>query len=75
MAKVKILRVTAKRDGRRRAGIDHPAAPIDHPADAFTDEQVAQLKGDHMLVVQEMEIDVPDQKPVAGGGKGGKAAG
>lgn len=74
MAKVQVLRVTAKRDGRRRAGIDHPAAPVDHPADAFTAEQIAQLKADDQLVVQEVEVDVPDEKS-APAGKGGKAAG
>lgn len=78
MAKVQILRITAKRDGRRRAGLDHPAAPVDHPADTFTPDQIAQLKADDQLVVQEVEVDVPDDK--AGekpepAGKGGKAAG
>ena len=71
MAKVQVLRITAKRDGRRRAGVDHPAQPVDHPADAFTAEQIAQLKADDQLVV--LEIDVPDEKP-APSGKGGKAA-
>lgn len=72
MAKLKVLRITAKRDGRRRAGIDHPASPVDHPLDAFTAEQIAQLKADDQLVVQEVEVDVPDDKSASG--KGGKAA-
>ncbi len=73
MAKLKVLRITAKRDGRRRAGIDHPSSPVDHPLDAFSKAQLAQLMADDQLVVQETEIDVPDEKP-AGGGRGGKAA-
>ncbi|MCK9514087.1 MAG: HI1506-related protein [Pigmentiphaga sp.] len=72
MAKLTILRITAKRDGRRRAGIDHPASPVDHPLDVFSKEQIEQLKSDDLLVVQELEIDVPDEKPT--GGRGGKAA-
>jgi len=74
MAKLKVLRITAKRDGRRRAGIDHPSSPVDHPLDAFSKAQIAQLMADDQLVVQETEIDVPDEKPAAGGGRGGKAA-
>ena len=73
MAKLKVLRITAKRDGRRRAGVDHPASPVDHPLDAFSKAQIEQLKADDQLVVQETEIDVPDEKPAAGG-RGGKAA-
>lgn len=72
MAKLTILRITAKRDGRRRAGIDHPASPVDHPLDVFSKGQIEQLKSDDLLVVQELEIDVPDEKPT--GGRGGKAA-
>lgn len=76
MAKLKVLRITAKRDGRRRAGIDHPASPVDHPLDAFSKAQIEQLMADDQLVVQETEIDVPDDKgdEKPAGGRGGKAA-
>lgn len=73
MAKIKIVRIVSKVDGRRRAGIAHPGSATDHPADAFTAAQLAQLNADPLLIVQELEVDAPDEKPAAGG-RGGKAA-
>lgn len=51
----KVLRITAKRDGFRRAGIAHPAQPTDHPLDSLSDDQVEALKAEPMLVVEEIE--------------------
>lgn len=56
-----MIRITAKRDGFRRAGIAHPAAPTDHAPGTFTKQQFAQLMAEPMLVVQ--EVEVPDPKP------------
>lgn len=52
---VKMLRITAKKDGFRRAGIAHSDKETDHEASKFTDEQIEQLKAEPMLVVQEFE--------------------
>jgi hypothetical protein len=52
---VKMLRITAKRDGFRRAGIAHPGTATEHEASNFTDDQIEQLKTEPMLVVEEFE--------------------
>lgn len=59
-----MIRITAKREGFRRAGMVHPATPTDFPDNAFTAAQLAQLKAEPMLVVEEV-----DDKPA------GKSAG
>lgn len=48
------IRIAAKRHGFRRCGIAHPSAPVDHPEGRFTDEQIEILKGEPMLVVQDL---------------------
>lgn len=67
----KHIRIVAKREGFRRAGIAHSESATFHPIDRFTPEQLDQLKAEPMLIVDEM--DPPDEKPVAKGA--GKAAG
>jgi hypothetical protein len=64
----KVLRITSKRAGFRRAGIAHAATPVDHPIGTLTAEQVKALKTEPMLVVQ--ELDLPESKK--DDGKGGK---
>ncbi len=54
------LRITSKLAGFRRAGLAHPAEPTDYPAGTFTPEQIATLKGEPMLVVE--EIGTGDQE-------------
>lgn len=61
------LRITARRDGFRRAGMRHPARPVDHEAGTFSAAQVAALKADPMLKVVEIGK--------ASNGKGGKKDG
>lgn len=46
------LRIAAKVDGFRRAGVAHAAAPVEHPAGAFTPEQIEQLLAEPRLVVE-----------------------
>jgi hypothetical protein len=53
----KFLRITAKRNGFRRAGIAHSDAPTDHPVSHFKPAQIEQLKDEPMLVVQEVEVE------------------
>jgi hypothetical protein len=59
-----VIRITSKQDGFRRAGIAHPAGPVDHPAEEISAEQLEILRAEPMLVVQELEL--PDE------GDGGK---
>ena len=54
----KHIRVTAKKDGFRRGGRAWTGTTT-VPADDLTDEQIQQLKGEPMLVVD--EVDVPDE--------------
>lgn len=79
MAKIAALRITARRDGFRRAGIDHPATPVDHPLASLSKAQIAQLKSEPALVVMEVEIDTPDasdapQTPKPAASRGGAKA-
>lgn len=69
-----MIRITARIGGFRRAGIAHPAAPVDHPAEAFTHQQLCDLHDEPMLVVQEIEVPDPDPKPAdkKGTAKGSK---
>ncbi len=48
------LRIAAKAEGFRRAGIAHSLEPTDHKAGTFSPEQVEALKADPMLVVVEL---------------------
>lgn len=45
------LRIRARREGFRRAGMAHSAAPVLHPAGTFTPDQVAALLAEAMLDV------------------------
>ena len=54
----KILRISARRESFRRAGIAHTVAAADHPLDTLTAEQIAALKAEPMLLV--VELDVPE---------------
>lgn len=55
----KVLRITAKKDGFRRAGVAHSAGPVDHPLDRFNADQIKALKAEPMLVVEETEAAKP----------------
>lgn len=59
-----MIRITSKRESFRRAGIAHPVTPTDHANDAFTEQQLAQLKTEPMLVVEEID-DKPADKPAS----------
>jgi len=50
------LRVTAQKDGFRRAGREWSTAAIDVPVSELSKEQIAQLNGERLLSVQEIEI-------------------
>jgi hypothetical protein len=63
-----MIRITAQRDGFRRAGMAHPAAPTDHPDAAFTAAQLAALQAEPLLVVELIaDAAAPaDEKPRRG---------
>lgn len=55
----KMLRITAKRAGFRRAGMAHPDTPVDHKLSDLSKEQIEALKAETMLIVQEIEGEAP----------------
>ena len=54
----KVYRITSTTPGFRRAGLVHPAGPVDHPADSLTPGQIDALLAEPRLVVQ--GLDLPD---------------
>ncbi len=64
-----MIRITAKKDGFRRAGVSH-AGTRDYPDGCFTPEELAALKAEPMLVIEEIpsagEAKAPAPEP---GGK------
>lgn len=58
-----MIRITSKAAGFRRAGIAHPAEPTSYTNDTFTDQQLALLKAEPMLVVEEIEDKPVDEEP------------
>ena len=51
--------IASKRDEFRRAGVEHPSTPTLYADDRFTDEQLAALEAEPMLVVHHVE-DEPE---------------
>lgn len=47
-----MIRITAKQDGFRRAGMAHSMSPVDYPYDTFSPEQLESLSAEPMLVVE-----------------------
>lgn len=65
-----MIRITAKRDGFRRCGVAHPAAPTDYPAGRFSAAELAQLKAEPLLTVEEI---ADEKKPDGKKGKKGES--
>ena len=55
--KIPGLRIRALVDGFRRAGRAWGAEPVDAPLAEFTSAQVAQLRAEPLLAVEDIEID------------------
>jgi hypothetical protein len=66
----KIIRITAKVPGFRRAGKAHPAHPVDYPAGDIPAEVLTALKTEPMLVVQELDLPDEPQPPLQLDGDG-----
>ena len=65
------IRITSKKDGFWRCGVQHFSTPTVHPDDRVTPEQQEQLKAEPMLIV-----DVTaEEKPKAGKRTDGKGEG
>lgn len=77
----RFVRITSRQPGFRRAGLRHPAGPIDHPAENFTAEQLAALEAEPRLQVEILELpadaagesDAARPKTEAGGDGDGAA--
>ncbi|PWR17639.1 hypothetical protein DKG74_20740 [Zavarzinia aquatilis] len=53
------IRIAARQDGFRRAGLAHTARPADYPLDRFSDEQLDALLDEPMLVVEVLPAAPP----------------
>lgn len=66
-----MIRITAKKDGFRRAGRVHYGTR-DYPDGAFTPRELAALKAEPMLVVEEIpeprRVRTPEREKAAGQG-------
>lgn len=49
-----MIRITAKRDGFRRCGVNHSEKPICYPANRFTALELAELKNEPWLIVEDL---------------------
>ena len=67
-----MIRITAKKDGFRRAGRVH-SGTRDYPDGVFTPREVAALKAEPLLVVEEIpeprRVRTPEREKAAGQGK------
>lgn len=53
-----LVRITARpAKGFRRAGLHHPARPVEHPAERFSAEQLAALQAEPQLLVELVQIE------------------
>lgn len=72
------LRITSKIAGFRRAGLAHPATPVDHLVEKFSAEQIDALKAEAMLTVEEIDTEPTKRgatkQPVSAKLEGGTAA-
>lgn len=53
--------IQSKVEGFRRAGMAHSAKPVEYPDNKFTREQLAALKAEPMLTVEQV-ANVPAKK-------------
>lgn len=57
-----MLRITALKDGFRRCGVAHSATATDHADDRFSKKELAELKAEPMLLVEEVADKKKDDK-------------
>lgn len=51
-----MLLITSKIEGFRRCGVAHSVAPTEWNDDYFSDEQIARLKAEPMLTVEQLQV-------------------
>ena len=56
-----MIRIRSKKDGFRRCGVAHPEDATDYPNDKFSKKELARLKAEPMLFVEELP-DPPSKK-------------
>ncbi|OGB82021.1 MAG: hypothetical protein A2496_05305 [Burkholderiales bacterium RIFOXYC12_FULL_60_6] len=56
-----MIRIVSKKEGFRRCGVAHPKGPVEYPDGHWTEEQLAALQAEPMLVVQSIP---PAEPPV-----------
>lgn len=56
-----MIRITAKKEGFRRAGVAHPKVATEYPDDRFSEEELEILQAEQQLVVEILE----EKKPTA----------
>lgn len=66
------IRVISKRDGFRRAGLVHSGGAVFHKKADLTKEQIEALKGEPMLIVDEMDPPGIETEKAPPAGKGDK---
>lgn len=57
-----MIRITAKRAGFRRLGIEHPGMPTEYPDGRFSKAELEILQGEPMLVVEVVDKDKKKEK-------------
>jgi hypothetical protein len=62
--KIPALRITARREGFRRAGRAWSTAPDEVPASEFSAGQIAALKAEPLLLVVDIDLDARPAEPV-----------
>ena len=61
-----MIRITSKREGFRRCGVAHSKAAVDWPDDRFSEEELAKLKAESMLLFTQIQ-EAPPEEPSAEG--------
>lgn len=61
------IRITSKKNGFRRCGVEHPEHPLTYPDGHWSPEQLKILHDEPMLIVEEIETPRSgDANPVTG---------
>lgn len=60
-----MIRIISKQNGFRRCGVAHSTTPSDYPDDRFTDEELAALEAEPMLVLSHVDDAQADPQEIA----------
>jgi hypothetical protein len=64
-----MIRITSRQDGFRRCGVAHPATATEYPSGKFSKKELEILKGEPMLIVEEIADDPEKKETKKGIGK------